>query len=89
MGTKSQDRALSTLNVAIEALNLAKEVSGIAPAKAVFGSVSALLGMIRIRFLQFCDYQLQVHAFFFFGNHPGSRVFRTLWSIKPITSNSD
>ena len=77
MGTKSQDRALSTLNVAIEALNLAKEVSGIAPAKAVFGSVSALLGMIRVRFLQFCDYQLRVHA------------YSGLWSIKPITSNSD
>jgi len=43
------------LNVAIEAVNLAKEVSSITPAKAVFGSVSVLLAMIRVRFLQFSD----------------------------------
>jgi hypothetical protein len=37
------------LNVAIEDLNLAKEISGITPAKAAFGSVSALLAIIRVR----------------------------------------
>ena len=37
------------LNVAIEAMNLAKEVSSVTPAKAVFGSVSVLLTMIRVR----------------------------------------
>ena len=36
--------------MAIEVLNLAKEVSSITPAKAVFGSVSVLLAMIRVRF---------------------------------------
>ena len=45
---KERDNSLSALNVAIETLNLAKEVSGIAPAKAVFGAVSILLAMIRV-----------------------------------------
>jgi len=54
MDSKSQrrrDGALSSLNVAIEAVNLAKEISSIMPAKAVFGSVSVVLTMIRVRFL--------------------------------------
>ena len=54
MASKSQqqegsDILPSALNVAIEALNLAKEISGITPAKAVFGSVGVLLVMIRVR----------------------------------------
>lgn len=48
---KGRDGFLSTLNVAIEALTLAKEVSSITPAKAAFGAVSALLTMIRVRLL--------------------------------------
>ena len=48
---KRQDNTLSLLNVAIEAMNLAKEVSSATPAKAVFGSVSALLTMIRVCFI--------------------------------------
>jgi len=60
MDTKSQrpkERGgiLSSLNVAIEATNLAKEASSITPAKAVFGTVSILLAMIRVRFLLPCD----------------------------------
>ena len=47
---KGRNGVLSTLNVTIEALNLAKEISSITPAKAVFGSVSALLTMIKVRF---------------------------------------
>ena len=49
---KGRDNTLSSLNVTIEALNLAKDICGIAPAKAVFGSVSALLTMIRVRFFR-------------------------------------
>ena len=45
---KRQENTLSLLNVTIEALNLAKEVSSATPAKAVFGSVSAILSMIRV-----------------------------------------
>ena len=48
---KGRDGTLSSLNVAIEALNLAKEASSVTPAKAVFSSVSILLTMIRVRFL--------------------------------------
>jgi len=56
MATKSQrpncrDAALSSLNAAVEALNLAKELSSVAPAKAAFGSVGVLLVMIRVGFL--------------------------------------
>jgi len=52
---KERDGTLSSLNVTIETLNLVKEISGIAPAKAVFGSVSVLLTMIRVRFFLFHD----------------------------------
>jgi len=50
---KERDGTLSSLNVTIETLNLAKEISGIEPAKAVFGSVSVLLTMVRVRFFLF------------------------------------
>ena len=49
------DDSLSLLNVAIEAMNLTKEASSMTPAKAVFGTVSVLLTMIRVRFLPFSD----------------------------------
>ena len=47
---KRQDNTLSSLNAAIDAMNLAKEVSGATPAKVVFGTVSIILTMIRVRF---------------------------------------
>ena len=47
--TKARGGALLTLNVAIDTLDLAKSLSVIAPAQAAFGSVSALLIMIRVR----------------------------------------
>ena len=46
-----QEGVISALNAAIETLNLAKEISSITPAKAVFGSVSVILAMIRVSFL--------------------------------------
>ena len=45
---KGRDRVLLALNVIIEGLNLAKEVSSATPAKAVFGSASIVLSMIRV-----------------------------------------
>ena len=45
---------LSSLNAAIETLNLAKELSCIMPAGAVFGSVSVILAMIRVCFFLRC-----------------------------------
>ena len=50
---EGQDGVLSTLNVAIDGLNLAKEVANITPAKAAFGSVAILLTMVRVSPLLF------------------------------------
>ena len=46
-----QDSALSSLNVAIDTLHLAKEASSVMLAKSVFGSTSVLLTTIRVGFL--------------------------------------
>ena len=59
---KRRENALSLLDAAVEAMNLAKEISGATPAKAVFGSVSVLLTMIMVRFLLFSDGMLCVHV---------------------------
>ena len=45
---KGREGTISTLNAAIEVINLAKEVSSIAPAGAVFGSVSVILTTIKV-----------------------------------------
>ena len=60
--SKRRDGVLSTLNVTIEAMNLAKEICSATPAKAAFGSVSVLLAMIRVCFLLSFDYGLLVHV---------------------------
>ena len=65
---KNQDNVVSSLNMAIDVLNLAKEVSSITPAKAVFGSVSALLVMIKVRSLHFCVAELQFHVWLGFDD---------------------
>jgi len=52
---------LSSLNIAIEAMSLAKEASSITPAKAVFGSVSILLTMVRVRLLIPYDRKCHIH----------------------------
>jgi len=53
MPAESQQRKEYKLDAAIHALNLAEDVSAITPAAGVFGSVSALLTMIRVPFLLF------------------------------------
>jgi len=58
---EGKDGILSALNIAIEAMNLAKEISSITPAKAVFGSVSVLLAMVRVCFLVSYDPIIHVH----------------------------
>jgi len=45
---KRRDNILSSMNVAIEALNLVGGISDIIPTKAVFGTASAILTMIRV-----------------------------------------
>ena len=57
---KGRDGILSSLNVAIDGLNLAKELSSPTPAKAVFGSVAILLTMIRVSLLLSCNETSQV-----------------------------
>lgn len=59
---KGQDGVLSSLDVAIDGLNLAKELSSITPAKAVFGSAGVLLTMIRVSFPPFDDEMLRAHT---------------------------
>jgi len=50
-----QEDVISALNEAIEALSLAKGISGVALVKTVFGTVSVILIMIRVSFpLVFC-----------------------------------
>ena len=73
---KRQENALSLLNAAIEAMDLVREASSPTPAKAVFGSVSMLLTMIRVRFLRFFDVSV-----------PGLHVVRIRLSINPTTSS--
>jgi len=48
---KERKGAISELNTAIETLNLARDTSGIAQAKALFGTVSIILATIRVTFL--------------------------------------
>jgi hypothetical protein len=47
---KERDGVVSTLNVFIEAFTLAKEISSITPAKAVFGSAAVILTTIKVCF---------------------------------------
>lgn len=48
---EGRETTISALNAAIEAMNLAKEVSSITPAKAAFGSVSFILAMVKVSLL--------------------------------------
>lgn len=52
-GLKRRGSSLSSLNVAVGSMDLA--ISNATPAKAILGSVSILLTMIRVRFLLFSD----------------------------------
>jgi hypothetical protein len=52
-----RDFVLSSLNVAIEASNLAKELCSITPAKPVFGSFSVILTMIKVDLSLRCLYR--------------------------------
>ena len=70
-----EDNTLSLLNAAIEAMNLAKEISSATPAKAVFGSVGVLLKMMRVCFPPSpISYSKFKHT-------------RTRWPTNPITSS--
>ena len=59
---KGREAAISALNAAIGAMNLAEKISTIAPAKTVLGSVSTLLTLIRVCFMLFCNDLLQIYT---------------------------
>ena len=61
--SKRRDDVLSSLNVAIEGLNLAENLSSITPAKAVFSTVSVVLTMIRVSFLLLREDSLRADQF--------------------------
>ena len=48
MEANGREGSISALNAAVETMNLAGKTSSIAPAKTVFGSVSALVTLIRV-----------------------------------------
>ena len=48
--SKHRDNVLSSLNVIIEGLNIAGDLSSIMLAKAVFSTVNIILTMIRVGF---------------------------------------
>ena len=50
---RRRDNTLSSLNAAIEAMNIAKEAFSMTPAKAAFSSASAVLTMIKVSFFRF------------------------------------
>jgi hypothetical protein len=55
---KGRDGALSTLDVLVQVLTLAKDTCGVPPAQIAFGSAVALLTMIRVRFSSLRDDEL-------------------------------
>ena len=46
--TQGQNDTLSSLNTAIDVLNLAKESTGVIPARSAFTSASVLLTMVKV-----------------------------------------
>jgi hypothetical protein len=57
-----RDGVLSTLDVLVQALNIAKDTCGIPPAQIAFGSACVLLTMIRVRFVLLCQDELLTHV---------------------------
>ena len=53
--SKRRDDVLSSLDVIIEGLSLAENLSSITPAKAVFSTASTILTMIRASIFLLCD----------------------------------
>jgi hypothetical protein len=59
---KGRDGVQTTLDLLIQALNIAKDACGIPPAQVAFGSASVLLTMIRVRFPPFHGEKYLTHA---------------------------
>jgi hypothetical protein len=61
--TKGRDVVLPTLDVFIQALNVAKDACGIPPAQIALGSASTLLTMIRVSFPLLREDEWLTHAY--------------------------
>jgi hypothetical protein len=59
---KGRDGVLTSLDLLIQALNIAKDACGIPPAQIAFSSASVLLTMIRVRLSLLCDEQLLAYV---------------------------
>ena len=57
--SERRENILSSLNVIIEGLNVAENLSSVTPAKAVFSTVRIILTMIRVSVLPLCKDPLQ------------------------------
>ena len=51
---EGRETTISALNAAMEAVNIAKELSSITPAQAAFGTVGVILAMVKVRLLVSC-----------------------------------
>ena len=58
---KRRENILLSLDAAIEATNLVKEISSHTPVKAVFGTVNAILKMIKVHL--FCGDGPRAHTY--------------------------
>ena len=67
---KQRDGVLTTLDVFIQGLSIAKDACGIPPAQIAFGSASTLLTMIRVRLSPLLRDSLLTHAYL---GHDGQR----------------
>ena len=59
---RGRETAISALNAAVEAMNLAEKISTITPAKTVFRSVGILLTLIVVCFLLSCNDLLRIYT---------------------------
>jgi hypothetical protein len=67
---KKRNTVLTTLDVFIQTLRIARDTCGIPPAQVTFGSAYALLTMIRVRFSLLCENELVTHVYL---GHDGQR----------------
>ena len=59
---KGRDGVISTLDVFIQTLGIAKDACGVPPAQIAFGSAGVLLTMIRARFPLLRENELLKHT---------------------------
>jgi hypothetical protein len=76
---KERDGVLATLDVFVQALNLAKDTCGVPPAQIAFGAASALLSMIRVRFYILCGDELLTNTYL--GHGVQRPELRRTWAV--------